>query len=142
MSGFFHVNFAMLRYTIVRIDDFVLAPRSMVMDRSGRKLIRKNKRLKMKFGSEEPSRAAFTGNTSSGGIHVVTNMPEHPGTSLKLWIVLPDGQEVVVSGIVCWAKKVPTNLMRMTKFAGMGVKFTHFECGRQAYQEFVENLRF
>lgn len=112
------------------------------MDRSGRKLARKNKRLKMRFGIEEPTRAAFTGNASTGGIHVVTNMPEHPGTHVKMWIELPDGQVVIIRGVVCWAKKVPANLMRMSKFAGMGVKFIHFDSGRQAYQEFVESLRF
>lgn len=112
------------------------------MDRNGRKLVRKNKRLKVRFGMNEPTRAAFTGNTSTGGVHIVTHMPERPGTKVQVCVTLPDGQEVLVDGIVCWAKKVPVNLMRMTTFAGMGVKFTHFHSGQQAYEEFVEALRF
>ncbi len=112
------------------------------MDRSGRKLVRKNKRLKARFGIDEPSRAAFTGNASTGGVHIVTNMPERPGTRLQLTIELPDGQEIRASGIVCWAKKVPASVMRLSKFAGMGVRFTRFDSGQQVYEDFVKGLRF
>lgn len=112
------------------------------MDHSGRKLVRKNKRLKVRFGADAPTRAAFTGNTSTGGVHIVTNMPERPGTKMQVSVILPDGQEVLADGIVCWAKKVPVRLMRATTFAGMGVKFTHFYSGQQAYKDFVESLRF
>lgn len=141
MSGLLPASFAILFNIIVPIDDFVFTE-GRVIDHSGRKLVRKNKRLKVKFVTDKSTRLAFAGNVSAGGVHVVTHMPEHPGSSVTLFLQLPDGQEVIVSGIVCWAKKVPGNLMRLTKFAGMGVKFTRFESGRSAYEEFLEGLRY
>jgi hypothetical protein len=110
----------------------------MVVERNR---VRKKKRVKIRFGVDFPKRIAFTGDLSMVGLHVITGQPEPPGTKLMIEISLPDDRQVVVSGRVRWAKKVPPNLIRMASKAGMGVRFIHFETGQQALEEYLEALR-
>jgi hypothetical protein len=105
-----------------------------------RTLIRRKKRLKVRFGVQYPKRVAFTSDVSQRGVHLVTGYPERPGTKLLLAINLPSGDEVIVYGIVCWAKKVPPNLMRVADKAGMGIIFTQFSCGEDAYNDYLKSL--
>lgn len=102
---------------------------------------RKNRRLKVRFGIEAPERMAFVGNASPAGIHIITGQPERVGTLLQLCIYLPDEQEILVQGKVRWAKKIPPNLIRLSKSAGMGVKFTNFTSGRESYEDYLTSLR-
>jgi len=106
-----------------------------------RGIVRKHKRLKLRFGRDYPKRVAFTEDLSGCGLFIITGQPEHPGSVVLLQIVLPDEQEVIVRGRVQWAKKVPANLVRVAKKGGMGVRLTHFESGEQAYKAFVAELR-
>ena len=106
-----------------------------------RQPIRKKKRLKMRFGVDHPKRVAFTGDLSAGGLYIITGQPERPGTKLLIAINLPDEQEVILSGRVRWAKKVPPNLIRLANKAGMGVEFIHFESGEQALTDYLATLR-
>ncbi len=103
---------------------------------------RKNRRLKVRFGVDVPDRMAFVGNASTEGIHIITGQPERVGTLLHLCIYLPDDQEVLIQGRVRWAKKIPPNLVRLSKTAGMGVKFTSFESGRELYKNYLATLRY
>ena len=103
---------------------------------------RKKKRLKVRFGVDYPKRVAFTGDASTGGLHIITGQPEPPGTKLLIEINLPDEQQVIVYGRVRWAKKVPPNLIRLANTAGMGVKLTQFEMGQQALEDYLETLRY
>jgi hypothetical protein len=106
-----------------------------------RRLIRKKKRVKIRFGIDSPKRVAFTGNISMVGLHIITGQPEPPGTKLIIEINLPDEQQMIVSGRVQWAKKVPPNLIRLVNKAGMGVRFIRFETGQQILEEYLETLR-
>ncbi len=102
---------------------------------------RKKKRLKIRFGTDRPKRVAFTGDISEGGLYIITGQPERPGTRLAIQINLPDEQEVLVSGRVRWAKKVPSNLIRLANKAGMGVKLTGFTKGEVALTDYLETLQ-
>lgn len=103
---------------------------------------RKSKRLKVRFGVEELNRMAFLGNASTEGAWIITGQPEPVGSLLRICIYLPDGEEVLIRGRVRWAKKIPPNLVRLSKNAGMGVKFTQFDSGLARFSEFLTTLRF
>lgn len=106
-----------------------------------REIKRQGKRLKVRFGTEEPKRMAFTEDLSARGLFIITGQPELPGSVLKLLIILPNGEEVFAQGRVRWAKRVPPNLVRIAKKGGMGVRLTHFESGEQAFKDFLAGLR-
>ncbi len=106
-----------------------------------RTLVRRKKRLKIRFGVEYPRRVAFTRDASEQGLHIVTGHPERPGTKLLLEIELPTGDSVIASAYVRWAKKVPPNLMHVADKAGMGVLLTEFKAGLAAYQDFLKSLQ-
>lgn len=103
---------------------------------------RKSRRLKVRFGVDDSSKIAFLGNASVAGAWIITGQPERVGTLLRLCIYLPDGEEVVVRGRVRWAKKIPPNLIRLSKNAGMGVKFTRFESGLSIFSDYLATLRY
>lgn len=103
---------------------------------------RKSRRLKVRFGVDELSKIAFLGNASVAGVWVITGQPERVGTLLRLCVYLPDGDEVRARGRVRWAKKVPPNLIRLSKNAGMGVKFTRFESGLSIFSDYLATLRY
>jgi len=103
---------------------------------------RKSRRLKVRFGVEELSKIAFLGNLSVAGAWIITGQPERVGTLLRMCIYLPDGEEVLVRGRVQWAKKIPPNLIRLSKNAGMGVKFTRFESGLSVFSDYLVTLRY
>jgi hypothetical protein len=101
---------------------------------------RRKKRFKVRFGIDYPRRVAFTRDASANGVHVVTGYPERPGVKLLLEIELPTGDTVVVYGRVCWAKKVPPNLMHVADRAGMGIFFTKFTSGQDIYLNYLKSL--
>ena len=109
--------------------------------RAERKPMRKKKRFKVRFGVDHPKRVAFTGDASADGLYIITGQPERPGTKLLIEIYLPDEQQVIVHGRVRWAKKVAPNLIRLANKAGMGVRFSQFEVGEQAFFDYLETLR-
>jgi len=106
-----------------------------------RQPVRKKKRLKVRFGIDSPKRVAFTGDISSGGLYIITGQPERPGEKLLIQICLPDEQEVILSGRVRWAKKVPPNLIRLANKAGMGIELIQFKMGEQALVDYLDTLR-
>ncbi len=103
---------------------------------------RKSRRLKVRFGVDDLSKMAFLGNASVEGAWIITGQPERVGTLLRICLYLPDGEEVVVRGRVQWAKKIPPNLIRLSKNAGMGVKFTRFESGLSVFSDYLTTLRY
>lgn len=103
---------------------------------------RKSKRLKVRFGVDDLNRMAFLGNASAEGAWIVTGQPEPVGTLLRICIYLPDGEEILMQGRVKWAKKIPPNLVRLSKNAGMGVEFTRFDSGFARFTEYLATLRF
>lgn len=102
---------------------------------------RKRKRLKLRFGVDYPKRVAFTEDISDQGLFVITGQPERPGSMLLIEITLPSEEQVIVRGRVCWAKKVPPNLVRVANKGGMGVRLLNFESGEQSFKALVAELR-
>lgn len=106
-----------------------------------RDIKRNKKRLKVRFGVDYPKRVAFTEDVSMNGLFIISGQPERPGTKILLEITLPSEEQVIARGLVCWAKKVPPNLVRIANKGGMGVRITRYESGEQSYQAFVAELR-
>lgn len=105
-----------------------------------RNLARKRKRVKVRFGTEAPTKIAFSDDISTSGVFIKTAAPEKPGTLLEIEITLPEEIKVLCTGRVHWAKRVPPNMLRLAGKGGMGVHILRFNEGKQAYQEFVESL--
>jgi hypothetical protein len=106
-----------------------------------RKILRKRKRVKVRFGLETPMKVAFTDDISRHGIFIKTASPESPGTMLNLEITLPDETLVLCQGRIHWAKRVPVNMLRLVGKGGMGVKISNFTQGEQSFAVFVESLK-
>jgi len=102
---------------------------------------RKRKRVRVRFGIEEPQKMAFSDDISADGIFIKTATPEPPGLLLQLEITLPDETLVLCKGRIYWAKKVPPNMLRLVGKGGMGVRIGDFSAGKDAYQTFVESLQ-
>jgi hypothetical protein len=85
------------------------------------------------YGSEFPSKVGFTSDISESGLCIKSFIVFKPGTVLLLEIEVPSGEIVRLEGRVHWARKVPPNLLRKVKHAGMGVKIINFTNGREVY---------
>ena len=106
-----------------------------------RNISRKRKRIRLRFGPEEPKKMAFTDDISFDGLFIKTATPEIPGVLLHIEIILPDETQVLCKGRIHWAKRVPANMLRLAGKAGMGVKLLSFTQGEQGFIEFVESLQ-
>ncbi len=102
---------------------------------------RTRKRLKVRFGVDEPKRVAFTEDITRLGMFIITGRPERPGTLLQIELTLPDEEHVLVTGRVRWAKKVPAHLLRVATKGGMGIRIQRFDKGEQNYYQLIEKLK-
>ncbi|OQY22815.1 MAG: pilus assembly protein PilZ [Desulfobacteraceae bacterium 4572_35.2] len=98
-----------------------------------RRKLRIRKRIRVMYGSEFPSKVGFTSDISESGLCIKSFIVFKPGTVLLLEIEVPSGEIVRLEGRVHWARKVPPNLLRKVKHAGMGVKIINFTNGREVY---------
>jgi len=94
------------------------------------------KRVKVKYGVDEPIKTAFTRNLSLTGISLGTNNVFAPGTTVLVELEFPE-RTFSLWGRVMWAKKVPPALA-YTVPCGMGVCF--LEAGAE-WEEFYEAWR-
>ena len=106
-----------------------------------RDITRKRKRVKVRFGIDEPRKVAFSDDISVDGIFIKTASPEKPGLILNIEITLPDEALVLCRGRIHWAKRVPPNMLRLVGKGGMGVRILSYSQGEQAYADFVESLQ-
>ncbi len=102
--------------------------------------LRKNRRLELRFGQDEPKRIGFTCDITRQGFFIQTSSVCRPGTLLVVAMVLPDNQEVRLEARVQWAKRVPPNLLRRVKKGGMGVKVVRFLTGEANFQSYCTAL--
>jgi hypothetical protein len=105
-----------------------------------REVQRKRKRIKLRFGLDQPKRMGFTGDISSEGVFIVTRVPERVGKFVMVELQLPNDKTVVAYGEVEWVKKVPPDQFRVVQDGGMGVRFTGFEFGEEDYRALVAEL--
>lgn len=103
-----------------------------------RDIKRLKKRLSLKFGTETPTRQAFTEDLSPTGLFVKTISPVPPGTRVKIELTMPDGDIVMIEGMSRWRKSVPAQVIHLVNKKGMGIKILKFVSGKELYNRFVE----
>jgi uncharacterized protein (TIGR02266 family) len=82
----------------------------------------RRRRVRLTVQVEPGSIRAHSADLSSGGIFIVSAKILNPGTRVRLMVRTPEGPVLGV-GVVRWAKRVPTSLIRTTR-GGMGIEFT------------------
>lgn len=105
-----------------------------------RDIIRHKKRLSLRFGTDSPTRLAFTEDLSAHGMFIKTTNISMPGTILQIEVTLPDESSVFVEGMVRWTKKVPPQMIHLVKKSGMGIKIMKFLAGEAAYQHLITEM--
>ncbi|MEA3465392.1 MAG: PilZ domain-containing protein [Thermodesulfobacteriota bacterium] len=98
-----------------------------------RRKVRIRRRVRTMYGSEIPSKVGFTSDISESGICIKSFMVYNPGDILLIEIETSDGQFIRFEGRVHWSRRVPPNLLRKVKHAGMGVKIVNFINGQDLY---------
>ncbi|MDY0204969.1 MAG: PilZ domain-containing protein [Desulfovibrio desulfuricans] len=91
------------------------------------------KRLRVLYGPQIPSKIGFTSDISETGLCVQTFLVYPPGSVLLLELHLDERHVMRLEGRVHWARKVPPNLLRKVKYAGMGIKILNFLGSPQPY---------
>lgn len=105
-----------------------------------RRIKRHRKRLQIKYGIDVPTRIGFTEDVSDGGFFVKTTFIHPPNSVLQLELTTPRGEIVLMEATVCWAKRVPPNMLRIAK-GGMGLRITRFISGEESFSRLCETLR-
>jgi hypothetical protein len=105
-----------------------------------RDIRRIKKRITIRFGIDEAVRIGFTEDISMTGMFIRTSNSTPPNSRVKIEFDLPEGSRVELEARVMWAKKVPANLFRLVKKSGMGVRFLCFHAGKEAFDDFFENI--
>ena len=86
------------------------------------KRTRRTKRIEVRFGPEQATDLGFTVDVSETGLFIKTNKVYPPDTRLVLELSLPDKRVLSLRGRVTWAKRLPPQLARHVKKAGMGIE--------------------
>ena len=100
---------------------------------------RHRKRIQLRYGFDTAKRIGFTEDINAEGFFIKTGHVEKPGSLMQIELTMPDGHLVELMGRVCWAKKVPANLLHRIK-GGMGIRISSFKSGEAAYRSFCEDL--
>jgi Tfp pilus assembly protein PilZ len=117
-----------------------LCPEEVYSMSDKRNSVRKNRRLRLRYGDAEPNRVGFICDVSAGGFFIQTSMVVRPGTVLEIELALPDTTAILLKGRVQWAKKVPPNLLAKVRKGGMGVRILGFHSGEADYQTYFAGL--
>ncbi|MEW6066765.1 MAG: PilZ domain-containing protein [Nitrospirota bacterium] len=98
-----------------------------------RKAARYTKRLEVKFTTEDAiSYTGILSNLSENGLFIRTNRGYAPGTTLKIELVLPDGNKSFLRGVVRRTIKTPISIKN-----GMGIELTEKDA---AYINFAKSF--
>lgn len=104
-----------------------------------RRKTRIRRRVRVMYGPEIPSKVGFTSDISETGLCVKSFTVYKPGEILLLEIETPDGHTIRLEGRVHWARRVPPNMLRKVKHAGMGVKIINFTNGQDLYLKLCQD---
>ena len=102
---------------------------------------RLKKRIPIRFGTDEPSRLAFTEDISVDGLFIKTTNISRPGTLIRVVMELEGGAVVELDGRVMWAKKAPPQLIHLVRKCGMGVRIVRFISGAEEYGNLCADVR-
>ena len=98
------------------------------------------KRLKVRYGLEQPVKLAFTEDISTTGIFIRTYDVIKPGSVILVEIYLSDDNKIMFKGRVMWEKKLPPALVGQAKKAGMGIKIVEFlSDGESVWKKYIES---
>ena len=98
------------------------------------------KRLKVRYGLEQPVKLAFTEDISTTGIFIRTYDVLKPGSVILVEIYLSDDTKIMFKGRVMWEKKLPPALVGQAKKAGMGIKIVEFlSDGESVWKKYIES---
>lgn len=98
-----------------------------------RSISRNKKRIPVRFGTDEYRHMGYTDDVSPGGIFIQTTSVLKPGGLLQVQLNTQDGEVILFTGQIRWAKRVPAQLIRKIK-AGMGVKIMSFQQGEEIFR--------
>lgn len=98
------------------------------------------KRIKVKFGIDNPSRLAFTEDISPRGIFIKTANISRLGTRMIIEVTFPDNSLARFLGSIRWSKRAPQNLLHLVKKCGLGIKIISFISGEENYKKFIEEI--
>lgn len=99
---------------------------------------RQRKRISIKYGLKVPEKMGFTEDISQQGLFLKGGFVYPPRTLLTIEVSPPGESTILLKGTVMWAKKVPPNLLRMAKKAGMGIRIREFLEGEDTYRALLE----
>ena len=87
------------------------------------------KRIKVRYGLEQPIKLAFAEDISTTGMFIRTYDVMKPGSVIFVEIYLSDDTKILLKGRVMWEKKLPPALVGQARKAGMGIKIVEFLLG-------------
>ena len=100
--------------------------------------VRQKKRISVRFGIGEAKQVAFTEDISPSGIFIKSFNVYPPNTKIMVELLLEEKHTVILEARVMWAKKVPQNLFRLAKKAGMGARILQFTQGEEHFRRFCD----
>jgi hypothetical protein len=100
---------------------------------------RLKKRLSLKFGTDSPTRVAFTEDLSQSGLFIKTVSPLPPGTRVIIELTMPEGEKVMIEGMSRWRKSAPAQVIHLVNKKGMGIRILKFISGEECYQRVIED---
>lgn len=104
-----------------------------------RKIMRLQKRLKLRYGVKSATSIAFTEDFSEDGIFIRAVNVMLPGSKLQVDLSLPDNDIVSFEGRIVWGRRVPGSLIHFAKKSGMGLVITGFSANEGKYREFCRS---
>jgi hypothetical protein len=99
---------------------------------------RQRKRIPLRYGTDAPTKIAFTDDITREGLFIRTALAINPGTRLKVEMSPSEGT-ILLDAEVRWAKKIPPNMLHKLK-GGMGLKIVAFHAGEEIYRQICETL--
>jgi hypothetical protein len=100
-----------------------------------RRARRYQKRLKLRFGADNPIRFGFTEELSATGLFIKTSFIMKSGSIINIEISNHKETTISIEGKVMWAKRVPAQLLTQVKKAGMGIKILKILSGDETYKK-------
>jgi hypothetical protein len=100
---------------------------------------RHRKRFSLHFGIDRAEKLGFTDDITHDGLFIRSAAVVKPGGTIKIEIMPPQGGLIAILGEVCWAKKVPPNVLHKLK-GGMGVQIKSFLAGEEIYHALCDEL--
>jgi len=105
-----------------------------------RKIMRLQKRLKLRYGVGNATSLAFTEDFSESGVFIRAVNVILPGSKLRVELFLPDNEAVSFEARIIWGRRVPGSLIHLTRKSGMGVVITKFLANEEKYVTFCRAL--